>query len=317
MRRHSKILENVVAAVETALRSVDGTTVIPNAMVRDRVTGELRQIDVLVSVPASGRTIRLALEVKDHDRPLAATAIDGAIGKLRDLDVDMLRIVSRSGFTRAARARAVALGIETLTMAEVALPAWWGPSVLEVHSFAFETVKVNFEYPDPEAVAGAFPLQGQQTGSVLLTLPSGEEKPLGAHIEDKVGTAIAQALQNGGRPESMEIRLDPAGCALELDGNALPLPDFITVIVRITINVELVPLIAFAGPVGPVITGVSITGGWQYTFQSRIAEGSQQIRMAIGPLHTQETVVEQRTMALDAPGQLTRWRVDHTEEEDQ
>lgn len=56
---HWKLVENVVAAIEAALSTVDGTVVTPNVMIPERVSGLARQVDVRLEIPAAGiRSLR-------------------------------------------------------------------------------------------------------------------------------------------------------------------------------------------------------------------------------------------------------------------
>jgi hypothetical protein len=86
-----------------------------SVMLTDRVTGEPREVDVLVEGHLGGEKVTIAIEVRDHARKPGVEWVDAVHGKYRDLPVDKVVLVSRSGFTTSALRKAQSLGIEALT----------------------------------------------------------------------------------------------------------------------------------------------------------------------------------------------------------
>src|SRR2546422_202002 len=120
-----KIVENVVTAIERSLNTVEGAKVIPNASIRERISGVARQVDVYVEIPTGPRILRVGVEVRDESVPVDLPEIEQLITKLKKLDVDYGCVVSRAGFTATATAEADRYGVETRTIAEVENPDWW------------------------------------------------------------------------------------------------------------------------------------------------------------------------------------------------
>lgn len=86
-----------------------------SVMLTDKATGATREVDVLVEGNFAGEKISIGIEVRDHKRPQSVVWVDEVYGKYRDLPVDKVVLVSRSGFTRSALTKAGSLGYEALT----------------------------------------------------------------------------------------------------------------------------------------------------------------------------------------------------------
>jgi hypothetical protein len=77
--------------------------------------GDVREIDVLFETNAGPYKIKIAVEAKDHARPLNVTDIEAIIGKYRaaaSIPVDKVVLVSRNGFSKQAIRKAEAASIE-------------------------------------------------------------------------------------------------------------------------------------------------------------------------------------------------------------
>jgi hypothetical protein len=57
----------LIALVERQL-AASGVRVVESEMLADRLTGELREVDVCVHATVSGKDVTLALECRDHKR---------------------------------------------------------------------------------------------------------------------------------------------------------------------------------------------------------------------------------------------------------
>lgn len=86
-----------------------------SAMLNDRRTGQPREVDVLVQGTMHGIPVAIAIEVRDRARKATVAWVEASRGRYEDLPVDKLVLVSRSGFTAAALAKASAYGIEAVT----------------------------------------------------------------------------------------------------------------------------------------------------------------------------------------------------------
>jgi hypothetical protein len=95
----------LIALVERQL-AASGVRVVESEMLADRLTGELREVDVCVHATVSGKDVMLALECRDHKRKADQIWIDTLRGKYANLPVDKVIAVARAGFAKTARAAA-------------------------------------------------------------------------------------------------------------------------------------------------------------------------------------------------------------------
>ena len=123
MPPRSNSFQRLIVLVEAALGPLGGR-VIESLMLQDLATGKAREIDVAIEIPTGPRTIRIALEARDHRRPAGVQWIDELVGKYIHLPVDRIVAVSRSGFTESARGKAADFNIDLLTPEEVPQFDW-------------------------------------------------------------------------------------------------------------------------------------------------------------------------------------------------
>ncbi|MEU9606394.1 restriction endonuclease [Streptomyces sp. NPDC048057] len=74
--------------VEEARRMYPGAQVQHNAHVRGRISGKLRQIDVLVTARVGPHEIMVVIECKWRRRPADVGVVDSLVGKLQDVGAD-------------------------------------------------------------------------------------------------------------------------------------------------------------------------------------------------------------------------------------
>ena len=122
MARKGKSLERLVAALERALANDPETEILTNARVRDRVTGRLREHDVLVR--RTGRhDVIIAFECRDRIRPVGVPAVESFWAKC-ERTVDKGILVSGSGFSKTALQDARVRNIGCLTLEEAERFEW-------------------------------------------------------------------------------------------------------------------------------------------------------------------------------------------------
>jgi hypothetical protein len=78
----------------------------------DRVTGDPRQIDVLIRAPGAFVPVVVAMECRDHARPVDVNAVEGFKSKIDDVRANKGIFVCPSGFTKGARKKAEHYGID-------------------------------------------------------------------------------------------------------------------------------------------------------------------------------------------------------------
>lgn len=113
-------------------------------MLTDRVNGEQREVDILVSAVAGGYTVQLGIEVIAWTRPADTPWVEKMRAKHDNLPTDKLILVSESGFYEPARRKAEFYGIEVLSL-EDANEADWPLIANLTATGAFEVMTISFE----------------------------------------------------------------------------------------------------------------------------------------------------------------------------
>jgi hypothetical protein len=110
------VVENAVAAIQSAHGRSGEWTVTQNAMVLERVSRRRRQVDVFLECPSGPAVFRVAIDVKDENRAVGIELMEQLCAKGAKLDVDRYVVVSTSGFAGPARREAEQQGVETATI---------------------------------------------------------------------------------------------------------------------------------------------------------------------------------------------------------
>lgn len=167
MANDGKSLERLVALIETAL-GTDGVKVEIRKRLPDRITGKLREHDVLVTITRSHHVVQIALECRDHARPITVAMVEAFQKKCEDTGIQKAAIVSTSGFAKPARDKAAHYGIRCLDVLEAESFAWMLAS-----SFTFLTRRTDAQswlfFPEQEGVVEKHNMQ--------VLLPDGNELP--------------------------------------------------------------------------------------------------------------------------------------------
>jgi hypothetical protein len=124
MPQRSNDFQHLVYLIQKALAPKDAI-VVESAIVEH--AGGTREIDVLVNANIGMYRMKIAVEARDHKRKLDVTDVEMYIGKYRSPDgipVNQIVLVSRKGFTEAAKARARAVGMKVFTLDEAHRQNW-------------------------------------------------------------------------------------------------------------------------------------------------------------------------------------------------
>ena len=128
-----KSLERLVTALEQATTSREDIKVECGVRVANRVTGQLREHDVLLTITAGQHVVLTALECRDRSRPVGVPDVEAFHAKC-DRTVDKGVIVSASGFTDTALNEARSRGIACLTLDDAEQFDWLQMGALKVRT---------------------------------------------------------------------------------------------------------------------------------------------------------------------------------------
>jgi hypothetical protein len=123
MPKRSNEFQELMHHIYTQMASRDAE-VTESALLKERNRDSEREVDILIEDEVAGVKVRIAVECRDRERKDTVEWIDALIGKYRDLDVQKVVAVSRSGFSQEAIAKASANGIDTRTLEEALETDW-------------------------------------------------------------------------------------------------------------------------------------------------------------------------------------------------
>ncbi len=141
MPKRSNQFQRLVLLINSCLAG--NAQVIESAMLKDKVSGESREVDVLISTNVSGYKVDIAIEVVARKRKADATWVESMYAKHSHLPTDKLILVSEKGFYTPALEKAKFYGIEAVTI-ESALAADWEIAIELTTTGIFELT--NFKY---------------------------------------------------------------------------------------------------------------------------------------------------------------------------
>lgn len=149
--------QEMVTLLTRVMREDDSVIVNPSAMLTDIITGELREVDILVETTAIGRKLSLAVECRDWKRPQSVQWVEEMHAKNLALPVNKTVLVSSKGFTKAALKKAAHYGMDSIVPGEVT-PGFIGSVVNNLHEvvtkrahFKVKTVMLQIQLADGHA----------------------------------------------------------------------------------------------------------------------------------------------------------------------
>jgi len=99
MPKRTNDFQTLIKFIYDRITPADGT-VTESAMIYDKDSNTLREVDILIEHKISGHTIKIAVECRDRSRKDTIEWIDGLVGKTSSLNVDKVVAVSKKGFLR-------------------------------------------------------------------------------------------------------------------------------------------------------------------------------------------------------------------------
>jgi hypothetical protein len=194
--------QKLVYEVERQLAPL-GAVVEESAMLPERVSGELREVDILISLDEGHHRVRIGIECQDRSRPATKQWVESIAKKHEELGINKTVLVSSSGFYAAARRRAESLFMSVIDIARISR-ADWPTEVLRnlkvpVRDRSSEVIKVGWGFLElgpgqtPETVSN---LQG-----VKAELPNGSRVDLLEVVQQYGNGVLEQVAGNDEGPE--------------------------------------------------------------------------------------------------------------------
>lgn len=241
MPREGKTLEQLVTAIEIACAGKSNVQITSPKRLTDKITGKPREHDVVIEVSQNHRTVVIAIECRDRSKPVGAPAIEEFRQKCLDTGVDKGVVVSAHDFTKTARIKAKAYGIQCLDLARATIALdWFLPSTVESVHRNLRVVEIRM-IPPPEtekpgiedvmALENAVGQRAQKDEFVskiinylaskidLLISDSAEEKTHRVLVHLRVQDRLRMILTNGSEIPVIELQCK---CIVQLTRSFVP-----------------------------------------------------------------------------------------------
>lgn len=138
--------------------------------IRGAKSGSVRKLDITIRTTVGQYDILIAIDCKDYSRPLSVTKIEEFIGLVEDVGANKGAVVSASGFTPSARARASTAKIDVYTLVDVEDHDWKSYVTIPVLC-DFRAVR---SYQLEFSATGPFEMERQDLRTLVLRDASGQ-----------------------------------------------------------------------------------------------------------------------------------------------
>ena len=122
MPQRTNACQRIVTLLNATLAGHASVT--ESAMVRDKVTREGREVDVLITTRAANYNVAMGIEVVAWNRPAGTPWVKKMRAKHDNLEIDKVILISKSGFTKPALAKARFYNSECLTLEAACATDW-------------------------------------------------------------------------------------------------------------------------------------------------------------------------------------------------
>jgi len=212
-------LEQLVESLERALTTNNCVSIESPCKMKDKVTGNLREHDVVLHIRQSHHCMDLAIECRDRNSKVKVSEVEAFNQKCHDTGVDKGVMVSSKGFDRTVLAKAARYNIRCLTLAEAQNLGWLRTDHVALTTRSLTNVHLHFYPKSPFNLPGdmaPYDLVHPVRGGVAL---------------DRFMTLINKALDRVQRetgelpPSPVRIRFDADGMSVrhKQTGESVPL----------------------------------------------------------------------------------------------
>ena len=202
MPKRSNAFQNLLHVI---YRQLAGDAIVTESrMLIDRVTGEQREVDIVVESNLASHGITIGVECMAKNRRACVEWVERMRGKHKDLPTDKLILVSQSGFYKTALRKAQFYRIETMSLGD-AMKTDWTKTVRR-------SSEMTFEYYDNKAIYSLY-LRGSDNeifacgppNEWVVSFDDGTEATINQFVNtiiasDEVRANVLRILDAGGGP---------------------------------------------------------------------------------------------------------------------
>ncbi|MCP3462130.1 restriction endonuclease [Bradyrhizobium sp. CCGUVB23] len=147
MAKTGRDLQRLIRAIEGARAAGQPIQIESPKRVRDKITGKLREHDVVLTITHEHHVIVVALECRDRSRPIGVDAVEAFRSKCGDTGIHSGVMVSSKGFTRTAIKKAAVYNIRCLSLDQVDGFDWCLPTSMTVLRREITSATLHVEFP--------------------------------------------------------------------------------------------------------------------------------------------------------------------------
>ena len=139
-----KKFEKLVAKVQADM--VRGAIVKLNQKITGHNSGVAREIDILIETMVGNHNVKIAIDCKDHKRPVDIKGVESTIGLMKDIQANVGSIVSASGFTKAALKMGKNAGLKLYKLIDTGDHNWKSDVVMPALCHVRNLESFQYEY---------------------------------------------------------------------------------------------------------------------------------------------------------------------------
>lgn len=147
MSRQGEDFHRLVELLEKSISDQESVTIESPKYLPDKITGELREHDIVLTYDFPLQQLVVAIECRDRSRKITVGQVEEFYTKCRDTGVDKGIIVASGGFAGTARAKAAHYGIDCLTLTQVARIDWCSQSEIVIRQRVPRSVQLGIGLP--------------------------------------------------------------------------------------------------------------------------------------------------------------------------
>jgi hypothetical protein len=147
MAKTGRDLQRLIRAIEGARAAGQPIQIESPKHIQDKITGKLREHDVVLTITHEHHDLVVALECRDRLRPIGVDAVEAFHSKCRDTGIHSSVMVSSNGFTRTAITKGAAYNIRCLSLDQVTGFDWCAPTFMTVLRRNITHAHMYVEFP--------------------------------------------------------------------------------------------------------------------------------------------------------------------------
>jgi hypothetical protein len=151
MPRKGREFELLIGKLENIVLP-KGAKISSPGFIKDRITGQQREVDILIEHNVGTSNIKIVIECRDRTSTQDTQWIEQIHTKLNDINVHKAIVVSSSRFTQPAIEKAKFCNIETRTYEEITtdfIKSWWSIEQIRVISRQFTIISAIIDIDNP------------------------------------------------------------------------------------------------------------------------------------------------------------------------